>query len=33
VFGDASVRSIEESIDPQVFVSLVTAAAGDVGSP
>jgi prepilin-type N-terminal cleavage/methylation domain-containing protein len=31
VFGDASVRPIEESIDPQVFVSLVTAAAGDVG--
>jgi prepilin-type N-terminal cleavage/methylation domain-containing protein len=33
VFGDAAVRPIEESIDPQVFVSLVTAAAGDVGSP
>jgi len=33
VFGDASVRSIEEAIDPEVFVSLVTAAAGDIGSP
>lgn len=33
VLGDSSVRAIEESIDPEVFVSLVTAAAGDVGSP
>jgi prepilin-type N-terminal cleavage/methylation domain-containing protein len=31
VIGDASVRSIEESVDPEVFVSLVTASAGDVG--
>jgi hypothetical protein len=31
VIGDASVRSLEETIDPEVFVSLVTASAGDVG--
>ena len=29
--GDASVRAVEESIDPEVFVALVTASAGDVG--
>ena len=31
LIGDASVRPIEESIDPEVFVSLVTAAASDLG--
>ena len=29
--GDASVRAVEESIDPEVFIALVTASAGDVG--
>ena len=31
-FADASVRLVEEGIDPEVFVSLFTLAAGDVGS-
>ena len=31
VIGDGSVRALEETIDPEVFVSLVTASAGDVG--
>jgi prepilin-type N-terminal cleavage/methylation domain-containing protein len=29
--GDGSVRAVEESIDPEVFIALVTASAGDVG--
>ena len=32
VFGDASVRPVEELVDPEVFIAMVTASAGDVGS-
>jgi len=32
VFGDASVRSVEELVDPEVFIAMVTASAADVGS-